>query len=156
MSMLLIAVGKRLPDWVSNIFDEYNRRLPADYRLELLEVTPAGRNKTTNALQAMHREAQAIEKLLPAQSLRILLDEHGQQFSSIELAAAIGKWRQSGKTPCFIIGGADGIDDALRATADVTWSLSALTFPHALARVIVAEQVYRAWSINNQHPYHRE
>jgi len=154
--MRLISVGKRLPDWVYTVFAEYNKRLPNAYKLDLTEVSATARSRSVAVATTIQKEAEAIHRKLPAQAFIVLLDEKGYRFSSTGLATSLEKWQKTGKNICFIIGGADGVDETLRQVADVTWSLSTLTFPHALVRVILAEQIYRAWSINNNHPYHRE
>lgn len=156
MSMRLISVGKKLPEWVYSSFREYNKRLPNEYRLELLELPHATKNKSASAESVLQKEADAIQKQLPSRAFTILLDERGSQYTSKELASSLEKWQESGKNICFIIGGADGVAANLHHSADITWSLSPLTFPHALVRVILAEQIYRAWSINSNHPYHRD
>lgn len=156
MGMRLIAVGKRLPEWVYTTFNEYRKRLPDAYKLELTEVTPAARSRSATAATAVRKESEAIRNLLPSQAFIVLLDEKGQQFTSNELAENMEKWLENGRNLCFIIGGADGVDEVLRQKADITWSLSALTFPHALARIMLAEQIYRSWTIHSRHPYHRE
>lgn len=154
--MRLISVGKRLPDWVYTVFAEYNKRLPNAYKLDLTEVSAAARSRSVPVATTIQKEAEAVHRQLPAQAFIVLLDEKGCRFTSTGLATSLEKWQKTGKNICFIIGGADGVDETLRQVADVTWSLSTLTFPHALVRVILAEQIYRAWSINNNHPYHRE
>lgn len=156
MSMQLIAVGKRMPGWVNPVFNEYNRRLPPDYRLDLIEVSSANRTRSHDEGAALQKEAGAIQKSLPVRAFIILLDERGKHYSSVGLAADLEKWRNTGRNICFIIGGANGVDKSLQKQADVIWSLSSLTFPHAMVRVILCEQIYRAWSINRNHPYHRE
>lgn len=155
MPMPLITVGKKLPDWVNATFFDYNKRLPHDYRLDLIELPAVTRTKSTSVAKAVQKETDAIRKKLPPGAFIILLDEGGRQYSSTELAACLAGWQETGKTPCFIIGGADGVDAGLQQSADICWCLSSLTFPHALVRVILIEQIYRAWSINANHPYHR-
>ncbi|MGH8119900.1 MAG: 23S rRNA (pseudouridine(1915)-N(3))-methyltransferase RlmH [Gammaproteobacteria bacterium] len=156
MRSYLIAVGRRMPAWVTAGFTEYNKRLPRELCLKLIEITPAVRTKSTTTGKALAAEAQRIRDALPQDALVIALDEHGIQFNSQVLSRKIAAWNRQGRDLAFIIGGTDGIDGELKQTADLLWSLSTMTLPHALARIIVVEQIYRAWTILQNHPYHRE
>jgi 23S rRNA (pseudouridine1915-N3)-methyltransferase len=155
MKLVLVAVGTRMPAWADDAFAEYAKRFPAEMRLELKTVKAeprAGRN----AAQLMAAEATRIEAALPRGARRIALDEHGERVTSAELAARLVAWRNDGRDAALIAGGPDGLDAALQASCDETLRLSDLTLPHALVRVLVAEALYRAWSIMANHPYHRE
>jgi len=152
----LIAVGKRMPAWIKEGFAEYNKRLPAELRLNLIEITPAVRGKSDSIKKAIMEENRRIRAAIPKNSLVVAIDEKGRQFNSIQLSKKIASWLQQGRDVSFVIGGADGLDDDFKKSADEIWSLSPMTLPHALVRVIVAEQIYRAWSILKNHPYHRE
>jgi 23S rRNA (pseudouridine1915-N3)-methyltransferase len=151
----LVTVGKRMPAWITSGFNEFNMRLPAELRLNLIEITPAIRGKSGSIKKAMKEENKSISAVIPKGSLIVALDEKGKQFNSIRFSARIGAWLQHGRDVSFIVGGADGLDDDFKKTADEIWSLSSMTLPHALARVVLVEQVYRAWTIMNNHPYHR-
>lgn len=156
MHLHLIAVGKRMPAWIKEGFAEYNKRLPAELRLNLIEITPAVRGKSDSIKKAIMEENRRIRAAIPKNSLVVAIDEKGRQFNSIQLSKKIASWLQQGRDVSFVIGGADGLDDDFKKSADEIWSLSPMTLPHALVRVIVAEQIYRAWSILKNHPYHRE
>ena len=145
-----------MPAWVKEGFGEYNKRLPAELHLNLIEITPTVRGKSIPVKKALTEENKRIRAAIPKDSLIIALDEEGRQFNSIQLSKKIESWLQQGRDVSFMIGGADGLDDDFKKAADEIWSLSPMTLPHALVRVIVAEQIYRAWSILQNHPYHRE
>jgi 23S rRNA (pseudouridine1915-N3)-methyltransferase len=152
----IIAVGQRLSSWVYDTVQDYTRRMPPAWVIEWVEVKAAIRDSTATPVQWMQREAQAIETALPAQALRIILDEHGRDLTTSALAQRMQSWQESGRSPCLIIGGPDGLDAGFKAKADETYKLSSLTLPHPLVRVVLAEQLYRAWSLMTGHPYHRE
>ena len=156
MRIHLVAVGKRMPAWVAAGFNEYNKRLPRELRLELIEITPVVRTKSTIIRKVLTEEARRIRDAIPNNALVIALDEHGIQIDSNILSRKIEAWSRQGQDLAFIIGGADGLDTDLKHKANMLWSLSSMTLPHALVRVIVAEQIYRAWTILQRHPYHRE
>jgi 23S rRNA (pseudouridine1915-N3)-methyltransferase len=158
----LIAVGQRPPEWVSRGFAEYARRLPREMPLELVEVLPAARSKgpqararDLEATRARELEAQRLLGQVGSRDWVVALDERGKTWSTLALARKMDDWRMQGRDVTFLIGGADGLGDACRARADHVVSLSAMTLPHALVRVVVAEQVYRAWTVISGHPYHR-
>ncbi len=155
MKLVLVAVGTRIPAWADAAFAEYAKRFPAEMRLELKAVKAeprAGRS----AAQLMAGEAMRIEAALPRGARRIALDEHGERVTSAQLAARLVAWQNDGRDAALIAGGPDGLDRALKASCDETLRLSDLTLPHAFVRVLVAEALYRAWSITVNHPYHRE
>lgn len=156
MKSSLVAVGKRMPGWVDEGFKEYNKRLPKDLRLHLIEVTPVNRSKPGSERNIIKEEDKRIRAAIPNRSLVIVLDDNGKHFTSLKLARNLEDWRKSGRDITFVVGGADGLHDTLIEEADFIWSLSRLTLPHALVRVVLAEQIYRAWSITQNHPYHRE
>ena len=155
MKLVLVAVGTRMPAWADAAFAEYAKRLPAEMRLELKAVKAEPR-EGRNAAQLMAAEAARIDAALPRGARRIALDERGQRVTSAELAARLVAWQDDGRDAALIAGGPDGLDPALKASCDETLRLSDLTLPHAFVRVLVAEALYRAWSINAGHPYHRE
>ncbi len=156
MRIHLIAVGKKMPEWVNSGFSEFSKRMPPELQINLAEITPSVRNKTTPIEKNIKEEGKRIQSAIPSNSRLIVLDEKGKKFSSIELSKKMEEWFPQGQDIAIVIGGADGIDDRIKQQADETWSLSSFTLPHALVRVIVAEQLYRAWSILKGHPYHRE
>ena len=155
MQLVIAAVGARMPSWVDAAFEDYAARMPADLRLALHEIRPESRavGKTTAALMAA--EADRLRAALPRHGPRIALDERGRDLTSMDFAALIEQWRADGDDVAFLIGGADGLDADLKAEAHMRVRLSSLTLPHALVRVMLAEQLYRAWSITQKHPYHR-
>lgn len=156
MKLLLVAVGTRMPAWVDTGFEDFARRMPRELPLQLIEVKaePRTTGKTVEAMMAA--EAARIEAALPARCRRIILDERGEDISSRALARRLENWQAGGDDVAIIIGGPDGLDPALKATAHETMRLSSLTLPHALVRVMLAEAIYRAWSLLKNHPYHRE
>lgn len=156
MRTQLIAVGTRMPAWVTAGFNEFNQRLPREFYLNLVEIIPVARTKSMTKLKALAEETRRLRTATPEDTFVIALDEHGKQFDSAAFADKLATWSRHGQDLAFIIGGADGLDADLKQKADLLWSLSPLTLPHALVRVIVAEQIYRAWTILQGHPYHRE
>ncbi len=155
MRILVVAVGSRMPQWVDAGFDEYRVRMPRDNRVELIEIKPERRAASVSPERAIDRESERIEAALPAACLRIVLDERGRTYDSVRFAHEFARWRDAGKDLAFLIGGADGLSAAIKATARTTLSLSPMTLPHGLARVLLAEQLYRAHTILTAHPYHR-
>jgi len=156
MEFTITAVGTRMPNWVDEAFAEYQKRMPREARIRLLEIKPEKRDGGKTAQQVMAAEAERIVAALPKGALIIALDEHGKQFTSQALAQEMQKWLGAGRDASLIIGGADGLAPEIKARADLLWSLSPLTLPHGLVRVLLAEQLYRAHSILQGHPYHRE
>jgi 23S rRNA (pseudouridine1915-N3)-methyltransferase len=154
VKLRLVAVGTRMPDWVEAGYADYVRRLPRELALELVEIPVAARGK--NADIARLREAEGEKMLKAAGASRIIaLDERGDGLDTAGWARALKQWMQEGRDVSLIVGGPDGLAPACLAAASARWSLSRLTFPHALVRVLVAEQLYRAWSLLQGHPYHR-
>lgn len=143
-----------MPAWVEQGVAEYQKRLPREIQLNLRELPLAQRGQGS-AQQAMDKEAQALRKAMGARDRIIALDVKGKPWSTEELAQQLQSWQMSGSDYSLIIGGPDGIAPDLLASAEQRWSLSALTLPHPMVRVLVVEQLYRAWSINAGHPYHR-
>jgi len=154
MRLRLIAVGTRMPGWVEAGFADYAERLPRELKPELIEIAVEHRGK--NADIARLREAEG-DKLLKAagDAAIIALDERGDSLDTVGWSKALQRWLQDGRDVALLIGGPDGHAPAVLARAQARWSLSKLTFPHALVRVLVAEQLYRAWSLTQNHPYHR-
>ena len=155
MHIRLIAVGDRQPAWVLQAFDQYAHRLPRQWQFRLDVVASARRGNENDVDKARRAESRKVlDRLQPAEQV-VLLDETGRQWSSAELAAQLLVWQDAGRDLAFVIGGPDGMDDACHQRADLRWSLSSLTLPHGMARVLVAEQLYRAWTMTTGHPYHR-
>jgi len=155
MKIELIAIGTKMPAWVEQGFTEYQRRLPKDCELILTELSMTPRTKTGNSDLWKEKDSEALLKAIPPQSLVIALDERGKHYSSEQLADRLQSWRESTQHLSLLIGGPDGLSDTCKARAAASWSLSALTLPHPLVRIIVAEQLYRAWTLLHDHPYHR-
>ncbi len=145
MRIRLLAVGKRMPNWAADAYREFASRMPPELRIELIEIPSGKRDEGARILAQIAPDAQAVA-----------LDERGSAWTTRELSAQLGAWRESGRPLALIIGGPDGHCAEIRARATQTWSLSNLTLPHMLARVVVAEQLYRAWTILSGHPYHRD
>ena len=155
MRLVLVAVGLRQPAWADAAFADYAKRFPAEMRLELKAVKAEARGART-ATQLLAAEAARIEAALPRGARRIALDERGARLTSAQLAARVLAWQGQGRDAALLIGGPDGLDAALKSSCDETLRLSDLTLPHAFVRVLAAEALYRAWSINAGHPYHRD
>jgi 23S rRNA (pseudouridine1915-N3)-methyltransferase len=154
MKLIIVAVGHRMPAWVDAGFTEYASRMPREMRVELIALKPAARN--AGAARAIESEGRSILAAVPARCTRVALDERGTAFTTAELARRLARWRESGRNVAFLVGGADGLAAAVKKSSDAVWSLTALTLPHGLVRVVLAEQLYRAASILHNHPYHRE
>lgn len=154
MKIRLIAVGQRPPAWVTNGFDDYLRRMPREMSLELVEVASAAR-KQIPPERVQQLEAERLLGRLGPRERVVALDEQGRAWRTEELAAKLDEWRMQGYDVAFLIGGANGLADACRERADEVLSLSTMTLPHMLVRVVLAEQLYRAWTILSGHPYHR-
>ncbi|MDP3701073.1 MAG: 23S rRNA (pseudouridine(1915)-N(3))-methyltransferase RlmH [Hylemonella sp.] len=155
MKLLIVAVGQRVPDWAQTAWDDYAKRFPPELRVELKAVkTEARGSKTVEQLMAAERKR--IEEAIPRGTRIVALDERGTTLSTLALAAKLKDWQLGGGDVALVIGGPDGLDPALRQGAHERIRLSDLTLPHAMVRVLLVEQLYRAWSINANHPYHRE
>ena len=154
MKFIVVAVGHRMPAWVDAGFAEYAGRMPREARIELAALKPAPRGGPVN--RVLEAEGERISSALPADCVKVVLDERGTLVRTVDLARRIARWREMGRDVAFIVGGADGLADSVKKSADFVWSLSPLTLPHGLARVVLAEQLYRAHSILHNHPYHRE
>ena len=158
MKLSVVAVGHRLPDWQESGFNEYARRMPRDMLLTLTELKPEARRDepgSSAATRVLEKEALRIEAALQKDVIKIVLDETGKAVTTQQLAQRLARWRDDARDVAFVIGGADGTAARLKSGADWWWSLSPLTLPHGLVRVILVEQLYRAVSILNNHPYHR-
>ena len=156
MRLIVAAVGHRMPSWVHSGFEEYARRLPREARLELIEVKPERRSSAIRPERAMMLEEARVEASIPSDCYRVILDERGEQLTSGELARKLKNWLGAGRDVALVVGGADGLTDRFKQSADMLLALSRMTLPHGLARVLLAEQLYRAISIMHNHPYHRD
>ena len=156
MRVTILSVGHRMPAWIQDGFQEYVRRMPPEIRVELVELKPEERGAGRDNARAKAIEGERIVDALPKDATLLALDERGKAVTTPGLSVMLSQWMRDGAHPAFAIGGADGHSDALRERADKLVSLSALTLPHGLVRVVLAEQLYRAWSILARHPYHRE
>lgn len=154
MKLRLIAVGTRMPAWVRDGFEEYAGRMPREARLELVEIPVAERGKNADVARLKRLEGEKIAKLL-RDAYVIAFDEGGESLSSLQWSRALAGWMQAGRDIALVIGGPDGLASEVLARADRKWSLSRLTLPHALVRILIAEQLYRAWTLMTNHPYHR-
>jgi 23S rRNA (pseudouridine1915-N3)-methyltransferase len=155
MRIHIISIGNKMPDWVIQGFNEYARRMPAECQLNLIELQPAQRTKTTDLKKAIQDEGQRMLKAVPRHADIVALDVNGKAHSTEALSAELDSWMACGNDIALLIGGADGLSGECLSSAKSKWSLSNLTFPHPLVRVIVAEQLYRALSLLRNHPYHR-
>jgi len=157
MQLVIVAVGHKMPAWLEAGSGEYAKRMPPELRIELREIKPEARSSSNNAATVMQREATRIEAALaPLTRPRIVaLDERGKDLTTVKLAEQLTGWQREGGDVAFLIGGADGLDPALKARATTLIRLSSLTLPHGMVRVLLAEQLYRAWSVTQNHPYHR-
>ena len=155
MKFNLIAIGEKMPAWINTGFNEYAKRMPQELSLNLIEVSAVKRTKNINIKQLLEREGQRILKAIPANNYVIALDVGGKSFSTEQLAVQLQKWREDARDISLLVGGPEGLSGECLRRAEFKWSLSPLTFPHTLVRVIIAEQFYRAYSILSRHPYHR-
>lgn len=155
MKLLLLAVGQRQPAWSQTAYDDFAKRFPPELRLELKAVKAEPRGSRT-ADQLMAAEAARLEAAVPKGARRVVLDERGTRLTTLQLAERMKAWMNEGRDVALLVGGPDGLDAALKATADETLRLSDLTLPHAMVRVLLAEALYRAWTVMVHHPYHRE
>ncbi|MCU0920845.1 MAG: 23S rRNA (pseudouridine(1915)-N(3))-methyltransferase RlmH [Burkholderiaceae bacterium] len=155
MKLLVLAIGQRQPAWADAAWADFAKRFPPEMRLELKALKAEPRSART-PVQCMAAEAQRIEAACPKGARRVVLDERGARITTQQLNKRLGPWRSEGRDVAFLIGGPDGLDGTLKATADETLRLSDLTLPHAFVRVLLAEALYRAWTLLQCHPYHRE
>lgn len=155
MRIRIIAIGQKMPAWVNAGYEEYARRITDDCQLELLELPMQKRQKTSNAVQYREKEGKAILDVLRPGERLVVLDVPGRAVDTPQLASLLQEWQRDGRNVAMVIGGPDGLCDSVLGKAEYSLSLSRLTLPHPLVRVLLAEQLYRAWSINHGHPYHR-
>jgi 23S rRNA (pseudouridine1915-N3)-methyltransferase len=155
MQLLVAAIGQRMPNWVSEGWNEYARRMPPGLALTLREINLEKRGKNADLRRLAAIESRALYEAMPARARVVALDVRGHAWSTEKLAANLEQWMQEGRDVGFMVGGPDGIEADIMNRADDRWSLGPLTLPHPLVRVVLAEQLYRAWTITQNHPYHR-
>ena len=155
MKAKLVAVGERPPAWVAEGYADYTKRLSRELPLELVEVTPGLRGKGRDAARAMADEGERVLAALPKNAWVVTLDGRGKPYSSEQLAQRLAVWRQQGRDLAFLVGGPEGHAPSVLQRADESWALGAMTLPHMMVRLLVAEQLYRACSMLGNHPYHR-
>ncbi len=155
MQLVIVAVGQKMPAWVETAFGEYAKRMPQECRIVLKEIKAVERSGSKTAEAAMQLESERINTALPKGARVIALDERGKDLSTMQLSQNLTYWMQDGRDVAFIVGGADGLDAGFKARADDLMRISSMTLPHGMVRVLLAEQLYRAWSITQNHPYHR-
>ena len=156
MKLQLVAVGTKMPAWVTTGFQEYQRRFPRDLPLELIEISAGKRSKNADIERILQREGEQMLAAVSKSARLVTLDIPGRPWTTPQLATELTRWQLDGRDVAILIGGPEGLAPACKAAAEQSWSLSPLTLPHPLVRVVAAESLYRAWSINNNHPYHRE
>ncbi|WP_328189414.1 23S rRNA (pseudouridine(1915)-N(3))-methyltransferase RlmH [Marinobacter sp. OP 3.4] len=155
MRLRLICVGQKMPGWVTDGYQEYARRMPREMPLELVEVPMAHRGKNPDVARLMQQEADSVLTAAGDRDRVVALEVGGRPWSTEDLARQLENWQLDGRDVSFLVGGPDGLYASCRDRADQQWSLSPLTLPHPLVRIVLAEQLYRAWSITRNHPYHR-
>ncbi len=155
MNIHLIAVGDKMPGWVQEGYQLYARRMPPECALRLIEIPAAKRGKGADVARILRDESKRLVAAIPKGAAVVALEVGGRSWSTEQLAARLGDWLAGGRDLALLVGGPEGLSDEARAAAGQLWSLSPLTLPHPLVRVVIAEQLYRAWSILHGHPYHR-
>lgn len=156
MQIQVVAVGNKMPIWVTQGFDEYANRLTGDTRLSLTQIAAGKRAKNADLKRIVQREEQHILAAIPRGNKIVALEVTGSAWNTQQLAHTLTRWQLDGRNISIVIGGPEGLTPECLAKAEEKWSLSPLTLPHPLVRIVLAESLYRAWSINNNHPYHRE
>jgi 23S rRNA (pseudouridine1915-N3)-methyltransferase len=154
MKLAVIAIGQRQPRWADEAVADFLKRLPPEFAVSVRELKPEARDGRPPERIRL-TESERLRVALPPGSLTVALDERGRDLTSAGFAEQLGRWRDAGDSPCFVIGGPDGLSEDFRRDARLLLRLSSMTLPHALARLLLVEQLYRAWSILNRHPYHR-
>lgn len=155
MNIYLLAVGNKMPGWVEQGYQEYAKRMTADCRLKLVEITPGKRGKNADLARIKQNEGEKLLQAIPKGVLVIAMEVNGKAWSTEQLAQQMDGWLHSGQDVALLIGGPEGLSEDCVRRADIKWSLSPLTLPHPLVRVLLSEQLYRAYSILKNHPYHR-
>ena len=156
MHIQIVAVGNKMPKWVVEGVNEYIKRFPADFKVSFTEISPGKRVKTSNIEKVIFEEGQKCLQSIPKGNRIIALEVTGRSWATEDLAKEIEKWKMDGRDVSLLIGGPEGLSPECKAAAEQKWSLSRLTLPHPMVRAIVAEALYRGWSVTQNHPYHRE
>lgn len=156
MKIQLVAVGTKMPKWVETGFAEYQRRFPKDCQFELIEIAAGKRGKNADIARILQIEGEKTLAAVPASNRIVTLEVTGKPWDTHQLAGQLSRWQMDGRDVSLLIGGPEGLAPECIKRSEQKWSLSPLTLPHPMVRVIVAESLYRAWSLNNNHPYHRE
>jgi len=156
MHIQLVAVGTKMPGWVTQGYQEYANRFPADMALQLKEIPAGKRGKNADIKRILQKEGEQMLSAVPASNHIVALDVLGKPWDTHELAKQLTRWQHDGRNVSLLVGGPEGLAPECRSKASQKWSLSPLTLPHPLVRIVLAESLYRAWSLNNNHPYHRE
>lgn len=156
MRLTLIAVGNKMPNWIAQGFSEYTRRFPRDLSFELIEIPPGKRGKNADIARILEKEGELTLAAIPKGNRVVTLEVEGKPWTTPQLATQLEKWQMDGRDVSLLIGGPEGLAPSCKKISEQMWSLSTLTLPHPMVRIMVAESLYRAWSINNNHPYHRE
>lgn len=156
MKIQLIAVGTKMPKWIEEGYREYSSRFPKDMLLELIEIPAGKRGKNADITRILQKEGEQMLAAIPKSNRIVTLDIPGKRWDTEQLAQQLESWKLDGRDVSILIGGPEGLSPACKAAAEQSWSLSPLTLPHPLVRVVIAESLYRAWSITANHPYHRE
>ena len=155
MIISIVTIGKNMPSWVADGYAEYAKRLPNDYRIQLIEIAAEKRTPKSDLNKIITAEETKISNAIPKGSYSIALDRIGKSTDTKTLAKRLQTWHDNQQSICFVIGGPEGLSEHFLKNADEVWTLSAMTLPHPLVRIVLAEQIYRAWSITINHPYHR-
>lgn len=156
MRLTLYAVGNKMPAWVTQGFNEYSRRFPRDLGFHLVEIPPGKRGKNADISRILDKEGELLLAAIPKSSRIVTLEVTGKPWTTPQLAKQLERWQFDGRDVALLVGGPEGLSPTCIKASEQKWSLSALTMPHPMVRVLVAESLYRAWSLNNNHPYHRE
>jgi len=155
MQIYLISIGQKMPDWVKQGYEEYAKRMPRECTLILKEIPAGKRGKNSDVKRIIRDEGERMLAALPKNCFVVTLDVPGKAWTTATLSEKMQGWLENGQDIALLVGGPEGLADSVKQLAQQSWSLSKLTFPHPLVRIVVAEQIYRAWSIINNHPYHR-
>ena len=155
MQINLIAIGQKMPSWVNEGYKEYAQRMPPECVLKLIEIPAEKRNKGSNTKKTLKKEAERLLSAVPKNALVIAMEIKGQAWDTNQVATRMNDWMHDGRDIALLVGGPEGLDQSCKQQAELLWSLSPLTLPHPIVRVVLAEQLYRAWSILRNHPYHR-
>ena len=156
MKLTLFAVGTKMPNWVTQGFSEYSRRFPRDLPFELVEIPAGKRGKNADIVRILEKEGEQLLNAIPKGNRIVTLEVEGKPWNTPQLANQLERWQFDGRDVALLVGGPEGLSPACIKASEQKWSLSSLTLPHPLVRILIAESLYRAWSVNTNHPYHRE